>query len=269
MSSNLIEVIEWTHVPHPAGGILDALKTLSKPTGQEIVVDYLAADSYLGKAWTPAEKYLEWAIEGRQQNTESGYDVALTYAKRAVCRRIDGILYYNHLGYKYESKSYGDKCDILREVGINIPGIINDVIIDPRNDSEHRYQPIPESTARHAVELATLFLGATESEAARKAVVVVHWNLGSNFYDGARLSQPKITTFRNGPMFVVDIFDEPQRIKMVRPDEAKVEYADLAGMKKEELIEMAQLLRQGWANLGNFGSWDPASYRRMFRAAGI
>jgi hypothetical protein len=133
-----MQVDHWTTKPVLPGAIIDAVNHTA--IGSTPYVSWFRKNkSSLYEMWVAAETYLAWAQTALKQGSADGFDTALTYAKRAACRRIDGFLAYNHLS-RFDRKSYPDKCQILREVGISIPGIVHDLAIDPRNESEHRYQ---------------------------------------------------------------------------------------------------------------------------------
>src|ERR1700722_13259932 len=138
----MMQVAKWSAKPVLPGVIIDAAKN-TKIGNTPFLSWFRDTSSSLYEVWVAAETYLDWAQAGLLEGNANGFDTALTYAKRAACRRIDGFLAYNHLS-KFDRKSYPEKCDILRKVGINIPSIVHDLVIDPRNESEHRYQSIEE-----------------------------------------------------------------------------------------------------------------------------
>src|SRR5205807_5283926 len=127
--------------------------------------------------------------------------------------------------------------------GISIPGIVHDLAIDPRNESEHRYQQIDQRTATHAVEVAALFIDATKEEAERGAVVALNWNIDFRNQEQAGRFVSTVVGYKDYPMLLVDIFQTPFKAKLVRPADAEIEYAELEQFSKEEAIELARLLR--------------------------
>jgi hypothetical protein len=82
----------------------------------------------------------------------------------------------NHLGC-FLHHNYPDKITMLSRVGLSIPKIIHELIIDPGNDVEHSYTPLTEERAAHAVELAGLFLQATSDERAHQAIISINWSV--------------------------------------------------------------------------------------------
>jgi hypothetical protein len=262
-----MQVDRWNARPVLPGALLDAVKHTTIGSTPHLSW-FRDTRSSLFDVWVPAETYMEWAQAGLAQSNPNGYDTALTYAKRAVCRRIDAFLAYNHLS-RYDRKSYPDKCDILREVGIRIPGVVHDLAIDPRNESEHLYQAIEAKAARHAVEVASLFLDATKEEAKRGAVVALNWNIEFTNKEGIGKWVTTVTGYRESSMLLIDIFQTPHAAKLVRPTDAEVEYAVLEQFSKEEAVELAIFLRHHYQLDGNMRSWDSDSYLRYLQTAGI
>ena len=82
---------------------------------------------------------------------QMGYDLAVCYAKRAVCRLIDSLIHHNHLR-KWMRSNYPPKIAMLKQVGIEVKSVVRELIIDSRNDIEHSYSTPTESQARHAVD---------------------------------------------------------------------------------------------------------------------
>lgn len=263
----MISVDKWTVKQVLPGALLDAIK--HSTIGSTPYLSWFREKrSSLFDEWVSAETYMEWAQAGLAQNNPNGFDTALTYAKRAACRRIDAFLAYNHLG-KFDRKSYPEKCDLLRGLGINILSIVHELAIDPRNESEHRYQAIDEKTARHAVEVASLFIDATKEEAKRGAVVALNWNIEVRNKEEEGRWVSTVIGYKEFPMLLIDIFQSPQRAKFVRPAEAEVEFAELERFSKDEAIELAKLLRQHYQPDGSYSSWDSDSYLRYLQAAKI
>jgi len=147
--------------------LLDAARTM--PPGDIATCDWLSD-------WVPATIFLDWARRGLTEADGYGLSNAVTYAKRAAACRIDVLLQYNHL-VPFSRSMFPEKITALRRVGLSIPDVVHELVIDPRNAVEHNYQlPDPE-TARHAVGVAELFVGATDAEYQRSSIVAVGWNV--------------------------------------------------------------------------------------------
>src|SRR5438128_539684 len=95
---------EWTRQIVAPDGILDAARSIPE-TRQRSHVN-------LTRDWTPTSTYMEWAKAALLRNGDDCWDSAAGWAKRAVCRRMDGILKHNHLGY-FLGKNYKIKSEYL------------------------------------------------------------------------------------------------------------------------------------------------------------
>jgi hypothetical protein len=104
--------------------------------------------------WVPAAEYLGWARRGLRQDDLHGRDSAVCYAKRAVCRCIDGLMVCNHLG-AFLGRGYKDKIEFLSKTDLPIPAIVHELVINQRNDIEHNYQP---ATAVQAKQVRRMIL---------------------------------------------------------------------------------------------------------------
>src|SRR4051812_25601786 len=98
---------EWKRTRVDPEDILDALKTIGGRADWSV--------NLIPEDWLPAETLYQWAEIGLNNDHPLGMDIAFTYAKRAVCRRIDGLLLHNYCG-KYERANYPQKIDILKEI---------------------------------------------------------------------------------------------------------------------------------------------------------
>jgi hypothetical protein len=248
----------WKMIEDAPGAVIDAAKHLpATPIGP---TPFLCLIEMKGR--TP-QTYLQWAREGLADANERGYDSALMYAKRAVCRRIDALLLNNHLR-KFEGETYPVKLEKLRTVGILAPDVLHQLVIDPRNQAEHRYEAVYERDARRAVELADLFLRATAEEANRSAVVAFNWNIQLQDSSLARLDE-----FGPDPMLIVDIFQKPERVKILRPTDGEVQCAELMKFSNEEAIEFAQFVRTLYSPDWESAKRDEAYFLRVIKAAQI
>jgi hypothetical protein len=245
-----------------AGAIIDSAKHIA--VSWPHVCSFVDAEFALEQEWETAENYLAWAMAEFGRGNQHGYDASLTYAKRAVCRRIDGFIFYNHLK-TYEGEDYPGKMELLQKLGIPVRDIVHDLVITPRNNSEHSYLKVSEQAARHAVELAEMFLDSTKEEAKRAAVVALNWNLPGNFFEAPK----PIQEFKDCDMVLVDIFQQPEKVNVVRPRDATVEFAELGVFTKDELIEFAQWLRTKYLPAETNFAWNAGAYRMMLQAAKI
>src|SRR5690348_2964037 len=123
-------------------------KTLSRKelAAQDLLADAQAIPANqasicsLNSAWTKPLTYLEWARRGYHNGDEHGLADAITYAKRAACCRIDRLIHNYHL-QRLHRANFPIKIQTLESVGIAVPSVIQELIINPRNELEHDYIP--------------------------------------------------------------------------------------------------------------------------------
>src|SRR5206468_2529924 len=78
------------------------------------------------------------------------------------------------------NQSYPVRIEALTQIGIRIPSIVRDLVIEPRNILEHTYELPSKRQAQHALDVADLMLRATDSEDSRGIIVALNWRvLGS------------------------------------------------------------------------------------------
>ena len=225
---------------------------------------------WLADRWLPAERYLEWAQSSIGQSDELSLSNAVTYAKRAVCRRLDGLVLYNHL-HSLIRNSYREKTQALEQIGIPVSDIVHDLVIEPRNSVEHEYSLPTEGGARHAVQLAQLVLGATENEADRDSIVALNSNLlyRSETVAG-RGTSVQFTGFSDRPMLFLDVFEERPEAKVVLPADQEIMLSELDLFSEDEAIELATAVRKHYSlpNTGGFKG-PPGELIELKRQAGI
>lgn len=168
-------MITWTWTKQNVSPeiILDAVRNIP-------VTDQRCETDFAGR-WIRSDRYFAWARDALHRGGDDGWDAAAGWAKRAVCRRMDGILANNHLGH-FLGRNYKDKAEYLKH--LKVPGLtaLRDLVIDPRNDIEHAYEPATEEHARRACDVAELFLGATEAES--PAVISLGWKMDYSEFIG-------------------------------------------------------------------------------------
>jgi hypothetical protein len=236
--------------------LLDAARTI--PTGDISTCNWLVN-------WIPSAEYLQWARRGLADDDAHGRSNAITYAKRAVASRIDALVLFNHLR-PFLRSLYRRKIEALNRVGIDVPDVVHELVIDPRNDLEHEYSWPEASTARHAVGVADLFLRATQAEYERTSIVALQWSV-----NGSQLISPagEVVTFRGfGPrtMLFVDVFEDVPTAKIIDPAASEIRAVPLADFDGEQALTLAGLLRRsyGGSHLSQSGR-GPTYYREMKR----
>lgn len=98
-----------------------------------------------------------------EQQNDRGYSNALGNAKRAVCQRIDLLLARNHL-LSNSPRSYIKRIEILNDIGICIPDIVWELVIESRNSMEHEYVIPTHQKASYALGIADLVMKSTNEE---------------------------------------------------------------------------------------------------------
>jgi hypothetical protein len=240
--------------------LLDAARTI--PLGDISTCDWLCH-------WVSATTFFEWAQRGLQEGDAYGLSNALYYAKRAACCRIDLLLQYNHLAPFFRT-NYPAKIDALKQVGVLIPGIVHELVIDPRNESEHNYRNPDMEMARHAVDVAELFIRATEVERSRSSIVAVNWNAMASHALTAEREYVNFREFNHKPMLFIDVFAAPATAKIVDPDNGEVRCAELESFTRSQAIELAGLLRDNYSqgSLSASGR-GPSYYQEVKKQAGF
>jgi hypothetical protein len=247
----------------------------------------LAADDFLAAAgaipannantcslnghWIRPATYLAWARRGFRDGDDYGLANAITYAKRAACCRIDRLIHNYHL-QRLHRGSFPEKIQALERIGIGIPSVIQELIIDPRNELEHDYVPADAVTARRALDIATLFLSATDSVDSQESIIVLNGNMQYTHPFNLKTGEERVSFngWSKGAMLFVDIFAEPQTAKIVDGEQREVRYVELAKFTRQEAIELASILH-GHYSLQNRGSsgGSPFFYTEIKRLAGL
>jgi hypothetical protein len=190
-----------------------------------------------------------------------------SYAKRAAACRIDLLL--NHLR-PFARSAFPAKITALRQVGLRIPDVVRELVIDPRNTLEHDYKIPLQEVARHAVGVAELFVRATDAERQRSSIVAVAWNvLGSQIWT-SELHSMRFRGFSNLPMLFIDVFDEPHAAKIIDPSNSEIRSVPLSAFSNDESLELARLLRSNceqslWSQSGG----DRTFFEEMKRQGGF
>lgn len=135
-------------------------------------------------------------------------------------------------------------------------------MFDPRNAVEHDYLPATSADAQRAVDIAELFVGATEAEYQRQSIVAVSWNMSGG--------SPEFPPFRDRPMLFIDVFEQPPAAKIVDPRAGEVRAATLTAFSVEQAIELATYLRKNYAEQGqHILGHGPVYFQQMKRRGGF
>lgn len=105
-------------------------------------------------------QFLNWAIEDFNEKTEKWYNNSIQNSKKAIMKRAEEII-VDTLGLKLNNWRSITSI-LINDLQINVPSILKDFIIDPRNLLEHSFNLVDEKQSRIAYEIAELFLDSTE-----------------------------------------------------------------------------------------------------------
>ena len=237
----------WEHVE--PDDVLDAARTI-ETNSYRVTID-------LASHWVDARRYLGWASLALSRGGEEAWDSAAGWAKRAVCRRMDGILVHNHLG-DFLGRNYKKKAEYLMELEVPGLSLLQDMVIDPRNDIEHSYAVATEGQARRAHDLAELFLGATEVESAIPLIVALGWNVS---YRGQSCSKPgqeyEVHEFsldhERPPMLLIDGYCPVPEALVIHPRDETVLACPRRSFSSAQITELNARVRQCLAS-ANYSS---------------
>jgi hypothetical protein len=193
--------------------------------------------------WVEASTYLDRAEQALLRASPEGYASAITHAKRAVCRTIDGLLLNRHLRAAMR-QSYPEKLDILTYLGVGAPQIVYSYIIEPRNVEEHQYLAPDKSRAKVAVEMAQLFLAATAGAQGEGCVLFLGENLEPLLpvWPSFELDEAVCGGLPEEPFVCVDVFEDPPCIKVIIPEDQEILACELSSFSVEKSVELTRLL---------------------------
>jgi len=232
-----MQPINWTRHPVQPDDILDALKSIEGRT--------IWTHSLTPEGWQLAETLYHWAEVGLNNDNEPGWDIAVSYAKRAVCRRIDGFLLNNWSGHLLRLKNPA-KLDYLRRIGIPIPQIVQRLVIESRNEVEHEYRSASKAEAVDAVEVAQLMLNATAGESSREPAILAGGTILASM--NKKSSEPSfeshsIENLGEDPLVFVDYWETPTLVKVVYPKDHEIRHSELKNFKDEKAVDFTNRMR--------------------------
>ncbi len=233
-----MDPISWKRSLVQPTDIIDGVKSIEGKT--------VWAHSRTPEDWLPAETFYEWARVGLSNDHAFGWDIAVSLAKRAVCRRIDGFLWNNWLEHLVDRK-YPEKIRILCDIGIAIPGIVHRLVIGSRNEIEHGYRSASGDEARDALDVAHLMLSSTALEASREPVAQAGGSIQVGWGKCSAKESPVEFYSINGlgaaPIVFVDFMEIPTLVKLVYPMDHEIRYAELSRFQREDSISFAKSMR--------------------------
>ncbi len=194
--------------------------------------------------WIDEITYLDWARTAIDRASDEGYAAAIGHAKRAVCRRIDALLYFRHM-HAWMREKYPKKMEILSSLGVKIPQIVYSFIIEPRNIEEHDYQKSNIDRSKNAFEMAELFVSATNEDIQQGATVFVGDNLHEMIAVGLPIEAFDESIFcglPDDPFVFVDSLEKPFSVKIVHPKDLEILHSNLNKFSLEQVVKLNSLL---------------------------
>jgi hypothetical protein len=109
----------------------------------------------------PAQSYLEFALDSYDKETPESYRTSIHNAALAINRRYDELL-SDILDIGNDNFKGIKKFEFITDsLGIFIPTLIKEYVVDPRNDLEHEFKSSTKEEALKAYEIARLFIDYT------------------------------------------------------------------------------------------------------------
>jgi hypothetical protein len=253
------EVLKKIDVSAP--DILDAARTI--PTNDASTCEWI------DDQWVSPEQYVEWAQECFKRKDDWRLVSAVAHAKRAVCCVIDTLVATHYLVYAQKC-NYPVKIDGLTSIGIDIDTIVQELIIDPRNELEHKYKVPEYEQAKHTIQVAGLFSAAMRAELERKPIIAFNWNVQFMHSQATTKDVIEFKGFHKSPMFLIDVFGTHTEIKIVDPQAAEVRYARLRDFSKDDCLTLGKYLRSHYthSNRGEI-SMSRIEYEALKSQAGL
>ena len=125
-----------------------------------------AISETLDKSKESAQSYLEFALDCYKKHTKENYRTCIHNAGLAINRRYDELL-SDVLDISHKFGKDGDlervkKFEfITKSLGIFIPTLIKQYVVDPRNDLEHEFKASTKDESLKSYEIARLFVDYT------------------------------------------------------------------------------------------------------------
>lgn len=205
-----------------------------------------------------SDTYLEWAQRGYEEGTDYGLSSCISNAKLAVCSKLDKLLILNHLS-KILKKTYPHKIDVLEKIGISIPSVVHELIIEPRNDLEHGYALPDQRCARNALGVAKLAISGISDEFGN--IVALNWTAimdikiaGESPTEFPGWNNKEFPHWGNRTILFVDVFDETPKALLIDEASQEIRFANLDAFSVDEAITFAKMLR----SIHQYGKGGPS-----------
>ncbi|SCX89795.1 hypothetical protein SAMN05216420_101264 [Nitrosospira sp. Nl5] len=212
-----------------------------------------------------SKTYLEWAQCGYDEASNYGLNSCISNAKLAVCSKLDNLLITNHLG-KILKKNYPHKIEVLEKIGISIPPVVHELIIEPRNELEHRYSLPDRKRARNALDVAKLAISGISDEFGR--IIALNWTaimfLGLAVEEATEFpgwNSKEYSRWSAETVLFIDVFNKVPKALLINEASQEIRFASLDRFSTEETITFAQILR----SIDQYGKGVPSRLGGTFR----
>ena len=212
------------------------IKPVDVISGVETLKDTATIQKWLDfeeeKEVVSSATYLKWAqgwlmIEG----SDGGLSSCISHAKQAVCSMLDELSIQNHLS-KILGKNYPFKINTLKEIGISIPSVVHKLIIEPRNELEHKYARPNHELAENALGVANLAVEGISDKFGN--IVALNWTAIMNLrMVGESLTEFPGWTNNEFPhggyttVLFIDVFDETPKALLIDGAYQEIRFANL------------------------------------------
>jgi hypothetical protein len=183
--------------------------------------------------------------------------------------RIDRLIRNYHL-QRLRRAAFPKKIEGLAAIGISIPSVIHELIIDPRNELEHEYLIPDPDVARRATDVASLFIAATDEADLQESIVAINSNYlyAGGLYKGQRIV--KFEGWSDGVMVFIDIFNDPHTAKIVDGQKMEVCFTQLQEFSIDENVKLGSFIRRHYSlNSRNSSATNDFFYAELQRQAGF
>lgn len=119
--------------------------------------------------------------------------------------------------------------------------MIQELVIEPRNELEHAYIPANRDTARRAIDIASLFLDASAEIDARQSIIALNMNMRYSNQMGKGAQPVTFNGWSPNVMLFVDIFGEPHAAKLVDGAQHEIRYTELNKFTVSQAVELASI----------------------------
>lgn len=229
--------LNWTASAVSPQDILDAMANIT-PSPLQFSTRFTAS-------WESPQTYLQWAQDCLVRGDAFGWDAAVCFAKRAVGRQIDGLLVRNHLQRSLFA-TYPKKMEVLKVLDYDLPDVVHELIIEPRNESEHDYRPCNARQAKHAYEIAKLFLRDIDPE---DELTIISYGLDEDLSkilvgEMTEVRKAVIDNLSTASGLLVDFTNPADHIALIlRPKDQELLTCSMTAFKTSDLIAFARFFR--------------------------